>query len=290
MQPHDVLRVWIAMLAKADATGYVRASIPSMAHVCMIPIDRMEEIIGVLTSPDKYSRSPTDDGRRIRPVEGGFEIVNYVSYRNKRDEDERRRQNREAQRNLREGRKRAKEARCAGIPEVHADTSSEAADTSAKYADSNHPSARVSSVSNCQHPSAHKEAEAEAEEAKDEHPNGCLSPAAPPTDPADGDGDDPPGAPRCPVSRIVAEYHRVLPMLAPVRALPEQAARMLRARWRESAERQSVEWWTGFFEFVKRCPLLVGQVNDFQADLLWLVRPTNFAKTLNGNYERRSEG
>jgi hypothetical protein len=31
----------------------------------------------------------------------------------------------------------------------------------------------------------------------------------------------------------------------------------------------------------------MGQVNDFQADLHWLVRPTNFAKVINGRYHNK---
>jgi len=85
MQPHDALRVWIAMLAKTDATGYVRASVPAMAHLCLVPIERLEEILTAFTSPDPYSRTPADEGRRLRAVEGGWVIVNYPAYRNSRD-------------------------------------------------------------------------------------------------------------------------------------------------------------------------------------------------------------
>jgi hypothetical protein len=85
MQPHDALRVWIAMLAKTDATGYVRASVPAMAHLCLVPIERLEEILSAFTSPDPYSRTPADEGRRLRAVEGGWVIVNYPAYRNSRD-------------------------------------------------------------------------------------------------------------------------------------------------------------------------------------------------------------
>lgn len=85
MQPHDVLRVWIAMLAKADASGYVRASVPAMAHLCMVPIERLEQVLSILMSPDPYSRTDVDEGRRLRVVAGGWQIVNYLAYRNSRD-------------------------------------------------------------------------------------------------------------------------------------------------------------------------------------------------------------
>lgn len=101
-------------------------------------------------------------------------------------------------------------------------------------------------------------------------------------------GDEPPGAPRCPVKQIIAAYHELLPQCPPSREFPEQSVKCLRARWRSDPDRQTVTWWRGFFAYVARCPFLVGEKTDFQADLTWLVRPTNFAKVINGNYQERT--
>lgn len=95
MQPHDVLRVWVAMLAKASRTGFVRASVPSMAHLCMVPIERLEQILAMLMAPDPYSRTSVDEGRRLRAEEGGWQLINYLAYRNTRDDESRREQQRE---------------------------------------------------------------------------------------------------------------------------------------------------------------------------------------------------
>jgi len=117
MQPHDALRVWIAMLAKADATGYVRASVPAMAHLCLIPLERLEEILSAFTSPDPYSRTPTDEGRRLRAVEGGWVIVNYPAYRNSRDTEKEQSRKREWDRQHRpSGHERSKSATGTGSP------------------------------------------------------------------------------------------------------------------------------------------------------------------------------
>jgi uncharacterized protein YdaU (DUF1376 family) len=106
--------------------------------------------------------------------------------------------------------------------------------------------------------------------------------------PAEPDAeDDPPGVPNCPLKAIVRLYHEVLPEMAPVRELPDQTAKMIRARWRADPRRQSLEWWRRFFGYVRTCPFLMGEKTDFIADLLWLVRPTNFAKVINGNYQER---
>ena len=105
--------------------------------------------------------------------------------------------------------------------------------------------------------------------------------------PAAGSGDLP-VVPNCPVQRIVDAYHAELPMLPRVRALPDAAERMLRTRWREDQSRQTVEWWREFFVYVRGCPFLVGAKTDFTADLLWIVRPVNFAKIVNGNFEEKT--
>lgn len=94
-----------------------------------------------------------------------------------------------------------------------------------------------------------------------------------------------PGVPPCPVNRIIDAYHAELPQLPQVRAFPDAARTHLRTRWREDADRQDVEWWRGFFRHVAKCPFLVGQKTDFTASLDWLVKPSNFAKVVNGNYD-----
>lgn len=87
VQPHDVLRTWIALLAMADQTGTVRTAAPSLAHLCMVPLDRMREILRILESPDEDSRSEAEAGRRIIKIEGGWRLVNHAAYRARRDRD-----------------------------------------------------------------------------------------------------------------------------------------------------------------------------------------------------------
>jgi len=105
------------MLAKTDATGYVRASVPAMAHLCLVPIERLEEILTAFTSPDPYSRTPADEGRRLRAVEGGWVIVNYPAYRNARDSENEKARKREWDRQNRpSGHARSKCASGTGSP------------------------------------------------------------------------------------------------------------------------------------------------------------------------------
>ncbi|MGN6314573.1 MAG: hypothetical protein ACTHMO_12550 [Rhodanobacteraceae bacterium] len=80
-EPDDVLRVWIALLAKADSFGVVRSTLPAMANQCRITLARAHEIIELLKAPDPYSRTPDNEGRRIEEIEGGWLILNYVKHR-----------------------------------------------------------------------------------------------------------------------------------------------------------------------------------------------------------------
>lgn len=95
------------------------------------------------------------------------------------------------------------------------------------------------------------------------------------------------GQVKCPQKEIVAAYHRLLPELPPVNVWTDQNSEALRVRWRSSSEHQTLEWWEGFFAYVRKCPFLMGKKNDFQASLGWLVKAANFAKVLNGQYEQR---
>lgn len=81
LQPDHVLRVWIAMLVRADATGVVEGSIPGFANLARVSLDDMESALGVLSAEDPYSRTQAHDGRRIEQIAGGWQILNYEAYR-----------------------------------------------------------------------------------------------------------------------------------------------------------------------------------------------------------------
>jgi len=89
------------MLAMADRKGRVWASIPGLANTARVTIEECEQALARFMSPDKYSRTPSNDGRRIEPIDGGWQLLNYAKYREMRDADERASQNREAQERFR---------------------------------------------------------------------------------------------------------------------------------------------------------------------------------------------
>lgn len=94
--------VWITLLAMANAEGRVDASVPGLADLARVSVEECAGAIMVLCAPDEWSRSKEHDGRRIQPIDGGWMILNYVKYRENRDAEIRRVQNREAQARFRD--------------------------------------------------------------------------------------------------------------------------------------------------------------------------------------------
>ncbi len=91
----------------------------------------------------------------------------------------------------------------------------------------------------------------------------------------------------CPHQEIILIYHDTLPELNQIKVWDDTAKKYLKTRWRKDPERQFLSWWKAFFIYVKESPFLMGH-NDrgWLADLRWLVKPTNFAKVMNGNFHQ----
>ena len=94
--------MWITMLASADARGHVDGAIPGMAAIARMSLLDAEQAIARLSAPDPYSRTADQEGRRIIAEPGGWRVVNYAAYREKRDPEKRREQNRDAKRRQRQ--------------------------------------------------------------------------------------------------------------------------------------------------------------------------------------------
>lgn len=75
------------MLAMADQHGRVWASIPGLANMARVTIEKCEEALATLSGPDKYSRTKEHDGRRVEEIDGGWRLLNHGKYRAIRDEE-----------------------------------------------------------------------------------------------------------------------------------------------------------------------------------------------------------
>lgn len=93
---------------------------------------------------------------------------------------------------------------------------------------------------------------------------------------------------RCPYGEIVDLYHAKLPMCRRVELLTDARKASIRGRWFD--ELPTVEAFGNYFDDVARSRFLTGRVDaregrkPFVANIDWLMKPSNLAKVLEGNY------
>jgi hypothetical protein len=107
------------------------------------------------------------------------------------------------------------------------------------------------------------------------------------------------GLPNCDHEKVIDLYHKHLPTLRRVEVWNETRKGYLRQRWREVAEELSCQkdiqvsdilnWFAEFFTHIGQSKFLTGKVNSkdgraFVADLEWILKPSNFAKIVEGKY------
>jgi len=96
-EPNHVRIVWITMLAMSNRYGDVDASIPGLARMAGQSVEEVEDAITRFLSPDPYSRTPDNDGRRIKTIVGGWHLLNHGKYRELLSAEERKEYNRKKQ-------------------------------------------------------------------------------------------------------------------------------------------------------------------------------------------------
>lgn len=96
-EPNHVRLVWVTMLALANRWGYVGASVPGLADASRVTLEECEDALRRFQEPDRHSRSQEHEGRRILAVDRGWQLLNHEKFREARNSDERREQNRQAQ-------------------------------------------------------------------------------------------------------------------------------------------------------------------------------------------------
>lgn len=69
------------MLARKDREGFVRGTIGTLARDAGMTREECSEAMVVLESPDPESQCREWEGRRVRAVAGGWEVLNHYRYR-----------------------------------------------------------------------------------------------------------------------------------------------------------------------------------------------------------------
>ena len=117
--------------------------------------------------------------------------------------------------------------------------------------------------------------------------------------PPSGEPEEKTGLPKCNHKAVVDLYHEHLPTLRKVEVWNDARKGYLRQRWREVAaelsekeemsEQVMLDYWARLFKYISQSKFLTGRVNDkggraFVADLEWILKPSNFAKIIEGKY------
>lgn len=79
----ETCKVWITLLALADSDGFVRGSDGWLAAKSRVSLGKVVLALNKFQQPDISSRTPDNDGRRIKVVEHGWMILNYPLFRDK---------------------------------------------------------------------------------------------------------------------------------------------------------------------------------------------------------------
>lgn len=261
------LLVFTNLLAHADRRGFVDIHPRAIADEVGLSVDEVRAALFELESPDEESRSAEHEGRRILRTDEhrawGWWIVNYVKYRETRDETERREQNRLAQ-----------QRRRASLRHADSDDNADSQQSQPK--------------------SAHAEADAEA--------YAELIPVTlrvttdrPVAESAESESK---ALPECPHAEVLKLWATLMPELQqPVKWTPARASQ-LRARWREEArehgwktEEDGLKFMARLFRWCRQSKFLMGKASartpggaPFVLTLPWLTKAENWAKVQEGNY------
>ncbi len=73
--------VWVTLLMMKDWDGKIQASVVGLADRAKVTKEECLEALRIFLSPDPEDTSKVEEGRRIREIPGGWEIVNHDMYR-----------------------------------------------------------------------------------------------------------------------------------------------------------------------------------------------------------------
>lgn len=103
--PWEALVTFQQFIILADVEGNVDMTLEAISRRTTIPVDILSTGVTALLLPDRESRSPDHDGRRLIPLSDtrawGWKIVNYQHYRSIRNAEDRREYMRNYQANRR---------------------------------------------------------------------------------------------------------------------------------------------------------------------------------------------
>lgn len=89
-----------------------------------------------------------------------------------------------------------------------------------------------------------------------------------------------------PATAIHDLYNKICTRLPTSRGLSPKRRDQIKARWKEDAERQNLDWWKSFFEYVNESDFLANGLGSWKgANLEWITNANNMVKIIEGQYE-----
>ena len=79
-EPYHVRLVFDYMIRRADTNGFCSGTDTALSRLFNVTLEHFLEAIKILEAPDSKSRSPENEGKRIRKVQGGWLILNHTKY------------------------------------------------------------------------------------------------------------------------------------------------------------------------------------------------------------------
>lgn len=73
--------VWVTILAMKDVEGRVFASVIGLADRAKVTLEECKTALGIFLSPDPDDTSKVEDGKRLREIPGGWQVINNDLYR-----------------------------------------------------------------------------------------------------------------------------------------------------------------------------------------------------------------
>lgn len=94
--------------------------------------------------------------------------------------------------------------------------------------------------------------------------------------------------PHVPVSEIIELFNATFPELPQVMKISEQRRKVIRQRWLQNPEMQTMQSWEKFFKYVRRSDFLMGRSKNPWSGFCfdWMFNQSNFTKIYEGNYHQ----
>jgi 5-methylcytosine-specific restriction endonuclease McrA len=304
------------LVVLADEDGVVDMTPPAIAARTSIPLEIIEKGIECLERPDKYSRSPAEEGRRIVLIDDerpwGWRIVNYKHYRNLASREDKKQKDRERIREKRgkaagyDGPLTGEDCSYCGAPATGVDHIIATSKGGANIEQNVTPACNRCNSSKRDRDLVDFLNDSTTEIDVDrvlknqkltrlvafcrELSRFVANVAYTDTDTDKPHMSKPAGSDSCPQQKIVDLYHELCPSLPRVQKLTPARQQAIRARWRNDLP--TLDDWSRFFAVVSESKFLTGQApptggrsKPFLADIDFLTKQGNVVKIMEGKYD-----